>query len=214
MWVLKLKLSYENFLIGQLAHKFSVDLTGYPLNYYKEGEYLYLTTVGWIIGEEKNKKKVIDYLKKNKSFLHFEMNGDFIITVTKQPAYLEPAYNPKFIKPVPDFISKEGYHIWTIASWKKEDLKPVIDIAKKYYDGKILKLKKEKLSNISFTSVFPDLSEQQKKAFELAVNEKYYAFPRKTNVHKLAKLMKVSYSTYQEHLRKAESKLIPELKQR
>ncbi|MFA6073420.1 MAG: helix-turn-helix domain-containing protein [Candidatus Woesearchaeota archaeon] len=214
MWVLKLKLSCENFLLGSLAHKFNVDLTGYSLGYYKDKNNLYLTTAGLIIGDDKNKKKVINYLKKNKQFVYFETNGDFIVNVSKQPLYLEPVYNPKFIRSSPDFISREGYHIWEIASWRKDDLLPVIDIAKKYYGGKILKLKKEKLTTISFTSFLPDLSDKQKEAFDLANAEGYYFFPRKTNMHKLAKIMKVSYSTYQEHLRKAESKLIPDLKRK
>jgi len=154
----------------------------------------------------------LSVIKKSKDFIHIEVSGDFIVAVAKQPLYLEPVYNPKFIRPNPDFISHEGYHIWELASWNKEELLPVIDIAKKYYDGKILKLKKEKLSNISFTAFLPELSDKQKKAFELAVTEKYYSFPRKTTVHKLAKFMGVSYSTYQEHLRRAESKLIPNLK--
>jgi hypothetical protein len=128
--------------------------------------------------------------------------------------YLEKVYNPKFIRPIPDFISHEGYHIWEIASWDKAALQPVIDIVKKYYDGKVLKLKREKLTNIAFTSFLPELSDKQKKAFELAVKEDYYSFPRKTNVHELAKFMHVSYSTFQEHLRRAESKLIPNLKKR
>ncbi len=212
MWVLKLKLSHKNFLLGSLAYKFNVDLTGYPLGYYKDKKYLYLTMAGLVLGNEKNKKEFLNVLKKSNEFKNIEINGDFIVAVAKQPLYLEPAYNPKFIKPVPDFISHEGYHIWEMASWNKDELLPVIKIAEKYYDGKILKLKKEKLSNISFTAFLPNLSDKQKKAFELAVTENYYSFPRKTNVHKLAKFMGISYSTYQEHLRRAESKLIPNLK--
>ncbi|MGV8086161.1 MAG: helix-turn-helix domain-containing protein [Candidatus Woesearchaeota archaeon] len=211
---MKLKLSHKNFLLGSLAHKFNVDLTGYPLGYYKDKKYLYLTSAGVIIGDDKNKKMLLNTIKKSSNFSNIEINGDFVISVSKQPVYLEPIYNPKFIRPFPDFISHEGYHIWEIASWDKKDLKPVIDIAKKYYSGKILKLKKEKLSNISFTSFLPELSDKQKKAFDLAVSEEYYSFPRKTNVHKLAKFMKLSYSTYQEHLRRAEAKLIPNLKRK
>jgi len=214
MWVLKLRLDYKNFLIGSLARKFNVDLTGYPLGHYKKGNDLYLTTAGLIIGDEKNKKLLIEYLKKSDNFSNIEINGDFVVSVAKQPAHLEPVYNPRFIRPNPDFISHEGYHIWELASWNKQDLKPVIDIAKKYHQGKILKMRQEKLRNIAFTSFLPGLSDKQKKAFELALAEDYYSFPRKITVHKLAKLMKVSYSTFQEHLRRAEAKLVPSLKKR
>ena len=123
----------------------------------------------------------------------------------------EVVYNPKFIKPAPDFISKQGFHIWEFAAWNKKDLKPVIDFAKKHHTAKILKLKQEKLTNISFTNILPELSVQQKKSLELAITQGYYEYPKKTNIHKLAKLMKLSYSTFQEHLKKAEAKLMPTL---
>ena len=50
---------------------------------------------------------------------------------------------------------------------------------------------------------------QQKQAIELAIKNGYYNVPRKTSVEKLAKLSKLSFSTFQVHLRKAEEKLIP-----
>lgn len=214
MWVLKLKLNYENFLLGNLAVKFNLDIIGYPLNYYKHNKSLFLTMAGFLIGNEKSKKSCINYIKRNKEFVNFEMKNDFIIAVSKQPLHTEPVYDPKLIRPSPVFISHEGYHIWEIASWKKEDLTPIINFAKKHYDGEILKLKEEKLSNISFTTILPELSAQQKKALELAVIEGYYDYPKRTDVHKLAKLMKLSYSTYQEHLKKAEGKLLPTLSKR
>jgi len=209
MWALKLKLDYENFLMGSLAHKFNVDLIGYPLNYYKNKKYLFLTSVGFIIGDSNNKKKLLDFIKKSKDFPKLEIKNDFIIVVSKQRLSSELVYNPKFIRPKPDFISRDGYHIWEIATWNKSDLKPVIDLAKKYHKGVILKLKQEKLGDISFTNISPELSNQQKKSLELAISNGYYDYPKRTNLHKLAKLMKLSYSTFQEHLKRAESKLIP-----
>ncbi|MGE0792732.1 MAG: helix-turn-helix domain-containing protein [Candidatus Woesearchaeota archaeon] len=139
------------------------------------------------------------------------MKHDFIIAVSKQPLHTESVYDPKLIRPAPVFISHEGYHIWEIASWNKKDLTPIINFAKKHYGGEILKLKEEKLSNISFTSILPELSLKQKKALELAVSQGYYDYPKKTDIHKLSKLMKISYSTFQEHLKKAEGKLLPTL---
>jgi hypothetical protein len=214
MWVLKLRLSCENFLLGGLARRFEVDLTGYPLGYHKDKNHLYVTGAGLVIGDEANKKSFLVALRKNERFSHIETNGDFVVNVARQPLHLEPVYNPRFIRPFPDFISRDGYHIWEIASWEKKDLLPVIEIAKEHYGGEILKLRKEKLTNLSFTSFLSELSAQQKKAFDLAVDEDYYSFPRKTDLHELARAMDVSYSTYQEHLRRAESRLIPSLKRR
>ena len=43
----------------------------------------------------------------------------------------------------------------------------------------------------------------------LAIKHSYYDYPRKIELEKLADIMKISYSTYQAHLRKAEKKLLP-----
>jgi len=209
MWILKLKLTHDKFFLGQLAVKHKVDLIGYPLSYYKDKNYLYLTTAGFMVGDEENKKEFLKDIKKRKELVKLEKNGDFIINVTKQSSQAELVYDPKLIKPCPDFISKEGYHIWEFGSWNKEPLMKIIKFARKHHKGEILKLKQEKIKNISFSTFMPDLSKKQKQALELAIKEGYYNYPRKIDVHELAKLMKVSYSTYQEHLRKAEGKIIP-----
>jgi len=210
MWVLKLKLKNDNFLLGGLAVKFQVDIIGYPISYYKDKNYLYLTSTGYLIGNEKNKRKLINFAKKSKYFLKLEIKKDFIINISRQSLQTEEVYNPKLIRPKPVFISKQGYLIWEIASWNKKDLEKIMLIAKKH-QGQILKLKQEKLSNFNFISFLPDLTKNQKKAIDLAILNGYYLYPKKTNLHKLAKMMNLSYSTYQEHLKKAESKLITNL---
>lgn len=214
MWILKLKLRPEGFLLGSFAVKFKVDMIGYPLSYYKDRKNLFLTSAGFVIGDDANKKRLIEYAKKNKDVVNIEINGDFIINVTKQSLYSEPIYDPRLIRPAPFFLSREGYHIWEVASWNKEPLMKIVAFATKHHKGEILKFVQEKLSNISFTSLFPELSDRQKQALDLAVSEGYYDYPRKMDLHRLAKIMKVSYSTFQEHLRKAEAKFIPILSRR
>ena len=57
--------------------------------------------------------------------------------------------------------------------------------------------------------MFPKLPKKQKKAIELAYEKGYYKYPKETNLGKLAKQLKVSKQTLQEHLRRAEAKLLP-----
>lgn len=45
----------------------------------------------------------------------------------------------------------------------------------------------------------------------LAVKEGYYQAPKKIGLRKLAQMMKISLATYQKHLQKAESKVIPDV---
>ena len=76
---------------------------------------------------------------------------------------------------------------------------------------KVLKFKEEKISNINFTKLLPELTKNQKKALEIAINAGYYNYPKKIKMETLAKRMGIAYSTYQAHLKKAEGKILPEV---
>jgi hypothetical protein len=211
MWRLKLKLEAKNQFLGNLAIKYKVSITGYPLSYWKDKKNLYLMQAGFVFGEEKNIALLKKEIKKLREILEIEWAGDFALMVTKQPLFTEPVYNPKIIRPSPVIIHKEGYHIWDLASFDKKALNKVIDFAEKHLGAKIISFKEEKISNISFTRLLPELSDKQKKALEIAINNGYYDYPKRVKMESLAKIMKISYSTYQAHLKKAEGKILPEI---
>jgi len=73
----------------------------------------------------------------------------------------------------------------------------------------MLFIKNKKVNNISIAQIHPELTSKQKQAINLAIEEGYYSIPRKIDVKDLAKKSNLAFSTYQTHLRKAESKLIP-----
>ena len=211
MWVLKLKLEAKTQLLGSLAVKHQVSMTGYPLSYYKDKKHLYLISAGFMFGQGKNKKALVKDIKKNKNIIKFEKSGDFIINISKQPLFTEPVYNPEIFRPNPVIINKTGYHIWDLASFNRKALEKVLDFTEKNLGAKIIKFRQEPISNISFSKLLPELTENQKKAMELAINKGYYNYPKKIKMESLAKEMKISYSTYQAHLKKAESKIIPHI---
>ena len=84
-----------------------------------------------------------------------------------------------------------------------------IKILEKHYNFKLLSIKETKKYELYIPKLLPKLSQKQKQAISLAVQNGYYNFPRKTDIIKLAKISKTSFSTFREHLRRAESKLIP-----
>ncbi len=209
MWRLRLRLTSENQFMGKMAVKHKVSITGYPLSYYKDKKHLYLISAGFIFGENSNKKSLLSDLKKQPEHVESEINGDFIIITTRQPLYSEPVYNPKIIRPNPVIINKEGFHIWDLASFDRKTLEDILNFVEKNLNAKILSFRQEKISNISFTKIMPELTENQKRALEIAINEGYYDYPKKITLPSLAKKMKISYSTYQAHLKKAEGKVFP-----
>ena len=210
MWVMKLKLESKNQFLGRLAIKHKVSMTGYPLSYYKDKKWLYLIACGLMFGKEKNKKALIKDMNKQPELVKLETKNDFVIAITKQPLFTEPVNDPRIIRPAPVVINyKEKKHTWHLASFDKKVLTKVYTFAKKHLGAQLLKLKEERISNISITKLLPELTKKQKRALEIAINNGYYDYPKKVNMEKLAKIMGVSYSTYQAHLKKAEGQIIP-----
>ena len=66
MWVVKFEFDGSKIFFGQLAKKFNIDLTGYPISSYEKNRNLYINLVGTIKGELKNKSEIFNFLKKSK----------------------------------------------------------------------------------------------------------------------------------------------------
>ena len=210
MWVLKLELESENQFLGKMAIKHNITMSGYPISFSEKKKYLEVINCGLMFGTEENKKYLIKDFKTSKIVSNIERNNDFIIIQMKVPKFMKPFFNPEIIQVSPVLINPSiKKHLWTLASFKREILEKVLKFAKEKHNAKLLKFKQEPVNNISISSVLPNLSKKQYDAFNLAIREGYYDFPKKTDLKSLAKLMGISYSTYQEHLKRAESKVIP-----
>ncbi|GAI84170.1 unnamed protein product, partial [marine sediment metagenome] len=105
-----------------------------------------------------------------------------------------------------------GYETWEIGSWEKGELSKFIkNVEKLSIEFKLLKFHKTNVDNVFFPKLMPNLTDKQKRSIELAIQEGYYESPRKIDLRKLAKKRNISLATYQQHLRTAEEKLIPNL---
>ena len=113
-----------------------------------------------------------------------------------------------FVRPVINNV--DGYEYWEVASWERKALEQFISSLENHMDVcNIMQLKNSPLVDVYIPNVMPKLSPHQKQALELAYQEGYYAYPRKISVTALARKAKISLSTFQEHLRKAELRLLP-----
>lgn len=217
MWILKFKAKEEWNIYNSRTIKFSVKLQFYSRNYYVEGKKIYFINSGIVFGEEKNKKSFFRDLKKDSKIKELEINNDFFISVYSESVTssrveaLKTVYNQKIIFLKPAIINVDGWEEWEIASFNRGDLEKILkiveDVGKENF--KLIYFKEQKAKNIMMQSLAPNLSSQQKKAFDLAVQESYYGHPRKIKLIDLAKKMKISLSTFQFHLAKAEAKLMP-----
>ncbi len=209
MWVAKVKFSEKETLIGSKAEKYNVNLFGFPLSYYYEKNWVVVHITGTMFGEEKNKEKFVQELRREKRLIGLEINNDFIIGTIKEPIYAKTIYNKDLIYLAPVLISDKGYELLIIGSFNKKPLMKAIDSIERKLGGELLSIQQKKIKSISVMKMHPDLTDKQKHAMKLAIEYGYYHSPRKTSIQKLARIAGLSFSTFQVHLRKAEEKLIP-----
>lgn len=209
MWIAKIIFNGSNALIGSKTIKYKVNIFAFPLSYFYEKNWVIVHITGNILGTEENIKKFSEDLKKEKRTINFELNNKFFIGIIKEPLATKNIYNKNIIHLAPALIDENSLEHITIGSFNRRALEKAVKTLRKNWEAKLIFIKEKKIKNISIIQQHPELTDKQKTALELAIKHGYYKYPRKIKLEKLAKLMNLSYSTYQAHLRKAEQKLLP-----
>lgn len=209
MWVSRIRFSSENTLIGTAARISGVSALGFPLSYSYTKDCIIVHLAGTMLGTSKDNRRFLKQIKSNPRLIKLESKNDFVIATIKEPLHTKPVYSKDIIHIEPALISANGYELLNIASFQRQKIVRVANVFIKKYSGELLSIRQQKISTISVTTLQPTLSPKQKEAMRLAIDRGYYEVPRKTNLKELAKLAKLSFSTFQVHLRKAEMKLIP-----
>jgi len=124
------------------------------------------------------------------------------------------AFNLLHIAPV---IYEQGWEYYRIIGFRHKDLQRlmqkledkgiVFEILRKVpFNGFIA-------SSLTLTAdtLFSDLTDKQMEALLTAYNYGYYRLPRKANVKAIADRKRIPRTTFQEHLKKAENKLVASL---
>lgn len=214
MWLLKLKIKHD-CTIGNRCEKFKCVSYSMVLGSWHEGNNYFISERHTIEGDSKALDKFFKDIRKDKRVSNLEISGNTMFYIGKYPYRIPSSfYNQKMFFTKPVFVDKQGYEYWEIASYDRSVLNKFLSNLKKqdYEHVEILQFKNIKLNNIYFPAIAPDLTEKQKRAFELAVEEGYYDIPKRIDLKKLSQIMKISLATYQEHLKRAEAKVIPKLK--
>ena len=114
-------------------------------------------------------------------------------------------------------IYERGWEYYRVIAFRHKDLKNLLQrleemnftvevLRKVPFDGFIA-------SSLTLTAdaLFSDLTEKQMDALLTAYSHGYYKLPRKTDVKTIASRKRVPRTTFQEHLKKAENKLVASL---
>lgn len=212
MWFTKIRIKHD-CIIGSRCEKFNVVDTGICFNIYQEKGITHSPQINTLHGDEANIKKFLMDLKNDKRITNLEIEGNSFFCIEVRKEKIPATFKTEkliFVKPI--FVDKEGYETWEIASWNKYNLIDFINNLKKDIKNvKILKIQQTKLTDVYYPHLMPKLTPNQKRAIELAFENGYYDFPKKTDMKRLAETMKISTPTFCEHLKKAEKKLMPDI---
>ena len=211
MWLAKFKIKHD-CILGNRCEKFKIILQGSNPSVYKEKGKNISSSMHYMSGNSKNMDAFIKDLSKDEKVIKLERKGYMFFLLEKAEEKAIQFYTPKIIFTKPVLMDTEGYETWELASWERKELEQFIDKVEKHFENyKLMKFVEIKIDNVFFPRLMPNLTQLQKRAIELAIQNGYYKTPRKIDLRKLAKLMNLSLSTYQQHLRSAEEKLIPNI---
>ena len=205
MWVIKIRIKHDDWILDKIK-RYNLTAVGIPLNSYKTDGKEYHNGMVFLNGEKVGKQRFISSLKKDKRIVKFEVRKNQIFVLIEGEDNITPLMDKSlfFIKPV---YFEDGFEYWELGSWNKKELTEFLEKVKKVADVKLLKLQKES-PDIFIQYAIPKLTEKQRNAISFAMKNGYYNYPRKFSAEDLAKKARIPRTTFQEHLRKAESKLM------
>ena len=161
-----------------------------------------ISKIGGIIEESSDRHKV--HLVTKKCFCTMENSVSKNID----------AFNLLHVLPV---IYEQGWEYYRVIAFRHEDLKGLLQrLEERGWVVKVLrKVPFDGFIASSLTlmadALFSDLTEKQIDALLTAYSHGYYRLPRKADVKRIASKKRVPRTTFQEHLKKAENKLIASL---
>ncbi len=164
-----------------------------------------------ISGSEEDIKNFFEHLKKvdnikNSSLISLGKNraAVSVIVVAAGSTYQKITDNKCAIL---SLTISNGFEDYELLVSERTNLEKLVSDLKELGDAKIISIKdfKETKRN-NF-----DLTEKQNMALKTALRKNYYSWPRNVNLEEMAETMNMSRRAFQEHLRRAEAKIIPEM---
>ncbi|MDS0243712.1 MULTISPECIES: helix-turn-helix domain-containing protein [unclassified Haloferax] len=114
----------------------------------------------------------------------------------------------------PPTIHRQGWEHYSVIAFDESDVRDLLHELEADRDIDVLSktaITAQRIPHSMLAPVdqlFEDVTERQMAALRLALESGYYEQPRKTSLRELADQTAVARSTYEEHLRKAENKIL------
>jgi len=114
----------------------------------------------------------------------------------------------------PPTVHRQGWEHYTVIAFDESDVRALLNDLDADRDIEVLSktaITEQQVPHSMLAPIdqlFENVTDRQLAALRLAIERGYYEQPRKTSLRELADLTSVARSTYEEHLRKAENKLL------
>jgi len=213
MWAIKFKVFHKDCAFSQLCKKYNVTDMIYLLGFTSKGKKFQWTNTHILEGDKKSIENFIKDLKKSKVVKKIEKFKNYLITLEEENLNKYGIFSPLFSKEIfyfkPIMIKPDGFEYWCLAAWKRDILMKAFTASEHFGSSSLIEIKETKINQIFLPHITPEVTDRQLQAIKLAIKMGYYQFPKKTNLEKLAKEIKISKETFFEHLAKAESRILP-----
>lgn len=181
--------------------------------YLSDCQVIEITSSGWPTDE------LLEEIEHLGTVLHESINESGLHVVTQsclcslEDSILErfEEYNCLYQPPT---IHRQGWEHYTVIAFDENDVRELLHDLEADRDIEVLSktaITEQQIPHSMLAPVdrlFEDLTDRQMAALRLALESGYYEQPRKTSLRELADQTAVARSTYEEHLRKAENKLL------
>lgn len=119
---------------------------------------------------------------------------------------------------IPPIAYREGWESWRILAWDDRSVRTLFQRVREAGEFRLLSLRPvdnvqmEKMMLVPASDIFSGLTDRQTEALVLGLERGYYSLPAETKIDRLAEGVGVSPSTLSEHLRKAETRILRNLR--
>jgi predicted DNA binding protein len=211
MWVAKLKVWHANSYSMEKTAKLDAAYYGYNLNTFEKDGATWIARVMLATGPQADRlikeilddpRIIVEQVKGRQVFFAHPAKTAFHDNLLDRRVF--------FLKPI---YASGGREYWTVASFHKKSIGELfrrLNRDRKISHAEMLSLKRESV-DVFMPGVLSGLSGKQRWAYEAACRHGYYRYPREHDAKEIAGILKVPESTFREHLRKAEAKLLPAL---
>ena len=130
------------------------------------------------------------------------------------PAPVSPVFEKNSCLELQPAVYKGGWEYYRLISFSEKDLRKVFATLEEYCNLEIISRRaissgavKETML-VSTASLFGGLTRKQVQALVFALENGYYQVPKKVTTEEMASKLRLPRTTYEEHLRKAEGKVL------